>query len=52
MGQVDRGHPAATELALEQVAVGQKGRELGLGVDQLRVLQGDALMLYQAVSHG
>jgi hypothetical protein len=34
LGQVDRGHPAASELALERVAVGQGGRELLQGLGQ------------------
>ena len=32
VGQVDRGHPAAAELALERIAAGQLGSQGGLEV--------------------
>jgi hypothetical protein len=37
VGEVDRRHPPATELALDPVSIGQGGRESGEGTGQRRL---------------
>jgi hypothetical protein len=52
LGEVDRGHPSAAELALDAVAICQGGLQVGQCVGQEENLRGDVPILGSRLSPG